>query len=127
MKFELEPRYTVIKDSDAVRYLSEQQRQQLADLAKIVEDGRAFDERHPFECLCIERDWPEYAVAYQLMAERVEGEEKPPLMQLCGVPFDQLPDYIHAAYYQWQDAQTAETEANFHNACKRYINQQLYK
>lgn len=129
MKFKLEPRYTVIKDSDAMRYLSEAQRQQLAELQQIIANGRAFDERHPMECLCIERDWPEYETALMLISERVERENapQPPVMVLGGVPFDKLPGNVQHAYYRWQEAQTIEAEENFHDACKKFLSGQLYK
>ncbi|WP_052465136.1 hypothetical protein [Geoalkalibacter subterraneus] len=71
---EREFRYFVLKNKDMLKYLNEEERRLVLELGKKVEAGRKADGRGPFECVCIESDWPEYDQAWWSIAARVDRE-----------------------------------------------------
>lgn len=70
---EREFRYLVVKYKDMLRYLSEDDQRALIELTKKVDAGREADGKHFMECVCVERDWPEYDETWMAIAARVDG------------------------------------------------------
>ncbi len=60
MNFQREWRYGVIKFSDAIAALSEQEREQLSILMGKVAEHRISQGKEPLECVVVESDWPIY-------------------------------------------------------------------
>lgn len=90
-----EYRYLVVKYKDMLKYLTEDEQQQLIGLAKKVDAGREEDGRHRMECVCVESDWPEYDDTWLAIAKRVDYENgiKSPIVS--GV--EQIKRYGHKA------------------------------
>jgi hypothetical protein len=68
-----ETRYSVIKITDGLAYLTHEQCNKLDELLGIVAAGRARDGKRPLKCVIVEDDWPEYEQVWQLIEDRVEG------------------------------------------------------
>ncbi len=71
----LEPRYVVLKIKDINRYIPNYKWQLMQEMiCDVIEEKRAIDGRPPFECICIEKDWPEYEPTLKMLSERVDKE-----------------------------------------------------
>jgi len=71
-----ENRYTVFKNKDIVKYLTEEQKQFLDTISETIVYGRVKDKRHEFNCAIVESDWPEYETVWKLIEDRVDKENK---------------------------------------------------
>ena len=70
----LENRYLVLKLADIEKYLSFNNRMNLANIAQSIEDHRRNEERSQLKCIVIESDWPEYKPTLAALTNRVDAE-----------------------------------------------------
>jgi hypothetical protein len=76
MEMKLEQRYVVLKIKDIQRYIPEYKWKLMRELiCDDIEKKRREDGRPDFDCICIEKDWPEYEPTLKLLSERVDKEE----------------------------------------------------
>lgn len=68
-------RYAVIKLKDAQKYLSYDENKQLIALMQKVDRGRMLERKEPINCVCVEKDWPEYEKVWKMIEERVDAEK----------------------------------------------------
>lgn len=78
----LEQRYVVFKVKDAQTLLQPHEIEQLNHLCRVMEARRHNSGKPPLQCLCVEPDWPEYAIALHALETRVDtpAEATPPPM-----------------------------------------------
>ncbi len=74
--FEPEVRYIVFKISDIDSYLSKQDRRDIEMHAEKIHINRLVDNRGVLNGIFIERDWPEYEIAWNALADRITGDNK---------------------------------------------------
>ena len=75
---ELETRYYVIKISDARKYLTEIECEIADGIYAKVYNAREAAGKSSLECLCIEKDWPEYEPTLKLLSDRVDSPKNQP-------------------------------------------------
>lgn len=92
----LEQRYIVFKVKDVKALMDPHEISQLNHLCDLMSKRRNAVGKAPLDCLCIDVDWPEYAVALHALEARVDapGEGVPPAMM--AVHADALRDVIVA-------------------------------
>lgn len=69
-----ERRYVVLKLTDLQKYLTVDQRNDLARLEEIVSCGREADGRAPLTGVYVEADWPEHEPVWKMIERRVSDE-----------------------------------------------------
>jgi len=75
----LERRYVVLKISDIERYIPAYKWKLMQELiCDDIEKKRKEEGRAPLECICIERDWPEYEPVLKMLSGRVDEESCAP-------------------------------------------------
>ncbi len=72
-KFTREERYFVLKLSDATKALTLNEMQMLRHLNNKVHQYRESVDKPKFECVVVEKDWPEYTPTWNAIANRVNG------------------------------------------------------
>lgn len=72
----LEQRYLVFKISDLQKFLSYEQREMLDAIDSEISIGRHHNQKQDLECLCIEKDWPEYEIVLSLLSERINHTDR---------------------------------------------------
>jgi hypothetical protein len=72
--FKLEPRYVVVKGSDAEKYLNTADCQALSVIMRKISVGRAHDGKSELGVIVIESDWPEFGPTVKLLEARVNGD-----------------------------------------------------
>lgn len=70
-KFEREERYLVVKYSDMVKFLSDEETRNLIESAKLVDKGRERINKKPLSCVVVENDWPEYETVWKMIEDRI--------------------------------------------------------
>jgi hypothetical protein len=71
-------RYFVYKLNDVIKYLSREQIEALADIARTIEQGRTAAGKEDFECVVVEKDWPEFDAIWKSIEGRsTDGELLP--------------------------------------------------
>lgn len=75
---ERENRYIIIKRKDVDKYLSHDQKNQLAQICMRLAASREADGRPNIKAAVIESDWPMYEQVWQLVEEWVNGVESFP-------------------------------------------------
>lgn len=68
-RFEREPRYAVMKLSDANAALSNSERKQLDELMMKVAQFRLEQGKEPLECVVVEADWPIYEATWDALEQ----------------------------------------------------------
>ena len=76
-----EPRYVVFKKSDISKHLSYREQEELHMLMQLVADGRRKSGKSPLDGVFIEKDWPEYDLAWRAIEARVTGAQPAPIAQ----------------------------------------------
>lgn len=66
-----ETRYIVLKNTDCDKYLTYAERNELARLLYLINNGREQDNKLEFNCVVVEQDWPEYPLVWDLIEARV--------------------------------------------------------
>ncbi len=74
MRFEREWRYVILKVDDILKALNRAEGQQLADLMQKVDDWRTTNGKPLLEAVCVEQDWPEYELVWEMIKTRTEDE-----------------------------------------------------
>lgn len=72
-------RYVVLKWSDVIKCLNQEEQKQLVALGHKFQQYRR-DTSRPWECIVIEHDWPEYEPVWQAIEQRVDGPKQLPPM-----------------------------------------------
>lgn len=72
--FVRESRYLVVKIKDANAYLSADERDTLERICAKVHFGRIDNGKNVFECVVVEKDWPEYEDTWRAIEARVTGD-----------------------------------------------------
>lgn len=75
-------KYVVVKVADAKQALTPVDFEALCDLSAFVDEFRVSVGKHPMECVVVEADWPEYETVWQMIADRVDGEQQQPMPEL---------------------------------------------
>lgn len=75
-EFKRELRYYVLKIKDVAKYLTHTEQQILNSLANKCATERYVDKRGILDCVCVERDWPEYDNVWKMIERRVAKEQK---------------------------------------------------
>lgn len=70
-----EPRYTVLKNTDAEKHLDGDEISLLVALCDKVTLGRYRDGKPALQCVVIESDWPEYEPTWAAIERRVRQEQ----------------------------------------------------
>lgn len=73
-------RYTIIKNSDALLALDEQDSNDLNRIMRKIARYREKRSAIPFECVVVEHDWPEYEPVWNAIEQRVDGPHPLPAM-----------------------------------------------
>lgn len=68
-------KYVVVKVADAKQALTPVDFEALCDLSAFVDEFRVSVGKHPMECVVVEVDWPEYEAVWQMISDRVDGEQ----------------------------------------------------
>lgn len=74
MKFQREPRYTVLKITDIQEALGPDETETLIHLEEKIAAYRQNAGKQPLACVVVESDWPEYEPTWTAIQERVECE-----------------------------------------------------
>lgn len=92
----LEERYIPIKLKDVQAYLGGADKTTLERILGVLSSGREKDGRGELKCLVIEKDWPEYEKAMEMLENRLNGDPglKPFVCPACGGRVAQLSSYI---------------------------------
>lgn len=72
-EFEREKRYVVLKESDLLAYLSDEEITELNAISSKVCAGRERDGKISLECVVVESDWLEYEQTWKAIEARVRG------------------------------------------------------
>jgi hypothetical protein len=71
----LEKRYVVIKIKDIEKYVPGYKWKLMQEMiCEDIEKKRALEGKPPVECICIERDWPEYEPVLKMLSDRVDKD-----------------------------------------------------
>lgn len=73
MSFQRENRYFVLKVTDIKSFLSEEELDNLHDIAATIDKARKAQGKDTLECVLIESGWPEYEIVWKMIQDRVEG------------------------------------------------------
>ncbi|GMR16168.1 MAG: hypothetical protein BMS9Abin31_0479 [Gammaproteobacteria bacterium] len=71
-----EHKYIVLKKSDANKYLSQAQKEQLTDAISAIQRGRRLEGKRYKYYVCIADDWPIYKDAWNLVEKWVDKKSK---------------------------------------------------
>ncbi len=71
--FAREPRYFVVKLSDARKHLSRVEWDKLRSLGSTVACGRKLEGKSLLQCVVVESDWPEYEPTWRAIEARMTG------------------------------------------------------
>lgn len=74
-EFKREPRYVVLKITDALAYLSACQLDRLQEIGEAIAAGRAADGKPIFNAVVVEQDWPEFEPTWSAIELRVYREQ----------------------------------------------------
>lgn len=74
MTFERENRYFIAKCTD-VTYLSTEHQKMLMEVMFAVANVRGFRGKKPLECVVVESDWPEYEPVWNMIEDRMAGDD----------------------------------------------------
>lgn len=83
-KFIREARYTVLKNKDVFRALSDCEYRILAALCQKIDAYRRDRKRGPIRAVVVEHDWPEYEPTWQAIKARVTAEQEKPAERMEG-------------------------------------------
>lgn len=72
-KFERENRYTVIKNKDIEKYLSDSEIVKLHELTAMIDFRRQQDGRDLLRGVVVEKDWPEYEPVWSAIELRIQA------------------------------------------------------
>src|SRR3990167_4696391 len=75
--FKRENRYIVFKRKDCELCMTDEQRSQLIELARVFWAYREAAGKSDFDCVVVERDWPEYEPTWKAIEARVAGANHP--------------------------------------------------
>ena len=73
-----EERYVVLKKSDIEKYLSDETRRDLEQIATCIWASRINDGKAPLECVVVESDWPMYDSTWQNIETWADEQSEPP-------------------------------------------------
>lgn len=68
-----ESRYLVFKIKDLNAYLSDDEKEQLDDIARKINRCRLIDDKELVQCVVVEHDWPEHESTWKAIERRVDG------------------------------------------------------
>lgn len=89
-------RYTIIKNSDALLALDEQDSNDLNRIMRKIARYREKRSAMPLECIVVEHDWPEYERVWNMIEARVDGhvEEDINTLRRKAAAFDMLTELM---------------------------------
>lgn len=73
---ERQMRYTVLKDKDIFKYLTDDEQKLLTMICRKINGGRLNSGRGEMKCVVVEHDWPEYEPTWAAIAKRVDGKDR---------------------------------------------------
>lgn len=67
-------RYMVFKRKDVVKYLTDEEKEQLINLGAKICSLRIMEGRKELTCVVVEEDWPEYEPTWKAIEKRVDDD-----------------------------------------------------
>jgi len=72
-KMQREVRYTVLKNKDIEKYLTDDEKEQLDDLCRKINRSRLLEGKEIVTGVFVKSDWPEHEKIWQMIEARVDG------------------------------------------------------
>jgi hypothetical protein len=74
--FKRENRYVVLKGKDILKYLTQEEKENLHHITYKIQKNREAAGKPLLVCVVVERDWPEYEQAWELIKNRVDDTKR---------------------------------------------------